>query len=155
MVATAAVLLLAFLNLIYPSVIIPQTQPGSQQVETLYDEKGDRTTVRLVPVKISGANDKYQSLHMSPSFSYAGRKPQRPEIIDFELKSVVRGRLDTDLYVQFVINGEKIFLSSNRSAIKRPVPGRLWMGERLVFRMPLETFARLANAKLRKLSSTQ
>jgi hypothetical protein len=46
-----------------------------------------------------------------------------------------------------VIDGEKVFLSSNRWAIKRPVPGRVWLGERLVFRMPYETFVKITNAK--------
>lgn len=84
---------------------------------------------------------------MSPAFSYTGKGPRTPEIIDFELRSVVRGRLDTDLYVVFVIDGEKVFLSSNRAAIRRPVPGRVWLGERLVFRMPYETFVKITRAK--------
>jgi hypothetical protein len=45
-----------------------------------------------------------------------------------------------------MIDGEKVFLSSSRWAIKRPVPGRVWMGERLVFRMPYETFVRITKA---------
>jgi hypothetical protein len=55
--------------------------------------------------------------------------------------------LDSDLYVVFIIDGETIHLSSSRSAIFRPVPGRRWMGERLVFRMPYETFLKITNAK--------
>ena len=47
----------------------------------------------------------------------------------------------------FLIDGEKVFLSSNRWAIKRPVPGRVWVGERLVFRMPYETFVKITKAK--------
>jgi hypothetical protein len=50
------------------------------------------------------------------------------------------------LYVVFKVDGEEIFLSSNREAIKRPVPGRVWVGERLVFRMPYETFVKITNA---------
>jgi hypothetical protein len=46
-----------------------------------------------------------------------------------------------------VIDGEKVFLSSNRSAIMQPVPGRVWTGERLVFRMPYETFVKMTKAK--------
>lgn len=84
---------------------------------------------------------------MSPSFSYAGVQPTTPAIVDFELQTVVKGRLRTDLYVVFMIDGEKVFLSSSRWAVKRPVPGRVWVGERLVFRMPYETFVRITNAK--------
>ena len=113
---------------------------------TTYDTEKDKTTIKLAPVQISGEQGKYVSLKMSPSFSFRGRKVTAPSIIDFELQTVVRGKLSTDLYVVFMIDGEKVFLSSNRWAIKRPVPGRVWMGERLVFRMPYETFVRITNA---------
>jgi hypothetical protein len=49
--------------------------------------------------------------------------------------------------VLFVIDGEKVFLSSSRAAIKRPVPGRVWLGERLLFRMPYETFVKITKAR--------
>ena len=127
-----------------------QNSPADQQaakVETSYDSSKDRTTVRLAPVQISGEHDKYHSLHMSPSFSFPGHQRVAPAVVDFELQSVVKGRLSTDLYVVFIIDGETVFLSSNRWAIKRPVPGRVWMGERLVFRMPYETFVKITNAK--------
>jgi hypothetical protein len=45
-----------------------------------------------------------------------------------------------------MIDGEEVFLSSNRWAIKRPVPGRVWVGERLIFRMPYETFVKITKA---------
>jgi len=122
-------------------------QPSESKYETTFDVEKKETTVRLLPVKLSGENDKYHSLHMSPSFKYPGEVPTKPEIIDFELQTVVRGRLRTDLYVLFVVDGERIFLSSNRWAVKRPVPGRVWVGERLVFRMPYETLLKLAAAK--------
>ncbi len=126
-----------------------QTEPpqANLKIETSYDAGKDKTTVRLAPVQISGENGKYRSLHMAPAFSYSGKEPRKPEIIDFELRTVVKGRLDTDLYVLFVIDGDKVFLSSGRWAIKRPVPGRVWLGERLVFRMPYETFLRIIKAK--------
>ena len=117
------------------------------KIETTYDETKDKTTVKLARVKISFGQDKYVSLHMSPSFSFAGRHLlATPSIIDFELQTVVRGRLRTDLYVVFMIDGEKVFLSSSRWAVKRPIPGRVWMGERLVFRMPYETFVKITKA---------
>lgn len=125
---------------------IASLQAGPK-IETSYDASNDKTTIRLAPVQISGENGKYRSLHMSPAFTYSGKEPRTPDIIDFELQTVVKGRLDTDLYVLFVIDGEKVFLSSNRWAIKRPVPGRVWVGERLVFRMPYETFVKITKAK--------
>ena len=119
----------------------------SAKVVGSYDSEKDETTVRLTPVKISGGQGKYVSLHMSPSFKFPGRSLMEPSIIDFELQTVVRGRLSTDLYVVFIIDGETVFLSSNRWAVKRPVPGRVWTGERLVFRMPYETYVRVTKAK--------
>ncbi len=124
-----------------------QTPAETPRFETTYDKVKNRTTVRMMPVKLSGEKDKYYSLHISPSFSYPGQTPASPSVIDFELQTVVKGRLRTDLYVVFVIDGETVFLSSNRWAVKRPIPGRVWMGERLVFRMPYETLLKIAGAK--------
>jgi len=118
------------------------------KIETTYDSVKDRTTVRLAPVQISGEKDKYHSLHMAPSFSFPGHQLQRPSRIDFELQTIVKARLlDSDLYVVFLVDGETIFLSSNRWGIPRPVPGRRWVGEHLVFNMPYETFVKITNAK--------
>ena len=127
----------------------PQMEPvQAAKIETTYDSIKDRTTVRLAPVQISGEKDKYHSLHMAPSFSFPGHQLQRPSNIDFELQTIVKARfLDSDLYVVFIVDGETIFLSSNRWAIARPVPGRRWVGERLVFRMPYETFVKITKAK--------
>jgi hypothetical protein len=119
----------------------------AERIETIYEVEKDWTTVRLKPVKISGEQDKYRSIHMSPSFKYRGIHATTPAIVDFELQTVVKGRLSTDLYVVFIIDGETVFLSSNRWAIKRPVPGRVWVGERLVFRMPYETFLKITKAR--------
>src|SRR6185503_16207966 len=120
--------------------------PDAAKVETTYDAEKDRTIVKLAPLEISREQGKYVSLQVSPSFSFPGRQVVTPSLIDFELQTVVRGRLRTDLYVVFMIDGEKLFLSSNRWAIKRPVPGRVWVGERLVFRMPYETFVKITKA---------
>jgi hypothetical protein len=125
------------------------TGPASQtdKIEITYDQAKDRTIVRLAPVQISGQVGKYHSVHMSPAFNFSGRQLRAsPTIVDFELQTVMSGRLRTDLYVVFIIDGEKVFLSSNRWAVKRPVPGRVWVGERLVFRMPYETFVKITNA---------
>jgi hypothetical protein len=123
-----------------------QITEETPRFETTYDNSKNQTIVRLLPLKISGEKDKYHSLHMSPSFSYPGHGPVARSIIDFELQTVVKGRLSTDLYVVFIVDGETIFLSSHRWAVKRPIPGRTWMGERLVFRMPYETLLKLAAA---------
>jgi hypothetical protein len=127
----------------------PQMEPApAAKIETTYDSGKDRTTVRLAPVQISGAKDRYHSLHMMPSFSFPGHQIQRPSRIDFELQTIVKARfLASDLYVVFIVDGETIFLSSNRWGIPRPVPGRRWVGERLVFRMPYETFLKITKAK--------
>lgn len=123
-----------------------ETNQGAK-IETSYDLATDKTTIRLMPVQISADKDKYHSLHMSPSFSFPGHNLRAAPIVDFELQTVVKGRLDTDLYVVFIIDGETLFFSSNRWAIKRPVPGRVWLGERLVFRMPYEAFVKITRAK--------
>ena len=139
---------LTALIILFPASGFAQ-QPLAPEIkyETTYDAVKKQTTVKLLPVKLYGENGNYHSLQMSPSFKYPGEVSAKPEIVDFELQIVVKSRLRTDLYVVFVIDGEKIFLSSNRWAVMRPVPGRVWMGERLVFRMPYETLLRLAGAK--------
>ena len=117
------------------------------KIETTYDRHKNKTTVRLAPVAISGAKDKYHSLHFAPSFSYPGHAWQKPKVVDFELQTVVKTKLKIDLYVVFVVDGETIFLSSNRWAVRNPVPGKRWRGERLVFRMPYETLLRITQAR--------
>lgn len=126
-----------------------QDNPLPAKSETSYDSEKDRTLVRLASVQIAGEQGKYKSLSMSPAFSFPGKSlVKTPEIIDFEVRSVVNVKLlSTDLYVVFVIDGEKVFLSSSRWAIERPVPGRVWVGEGFIFRMPYETFVRITKAK--------
>jgi hypothetical protein len=129
-----------------PATLVAAPPQESIRVDKVYDDAKGRTTVKLRSIEISAGQDKYVSVRMSPSFSFGGRNPATPEIVDFELQTVVRGRLRTDLYVVFLIDGEKVFLSSNRWAVKRPVRGRVWVGEHLVFRMPYETFVRITKA---------
>lgn len=145
-------------TLLLVALFITQPAPGSMltraiaqetvsNIETNYDAEKDKTAIKLKPVQISGEREKYISLHMSPAFSFPGHQSATPAIIDFELQTVVRAKLlRTDLYVVFMIDGEKVFLSSNRWAVKRPVPGRVWVGERLVFRMPYEIFVKITKA---------
>lgn len=136
-------------------LVMLATAPGAAQeagaipqIETAYNSVQDKTTVRMSPMQISEDRGRYHSLHLAPAYSFPGQVPRTPEIIDFELQTVVKARkLKVDLYVLFVVDGEKIFLSSNRWGVKKPVPGRPWVGERLVFRMPYETLLKLANAK--------
>ena len=119
----------------------------ANQIATIYDDKQDKTTVRLTPLQISGPKAQYHSVHIAPAFSYPGRQFRKPELIDFEVQTVVKTKLKIDLYVVFVVDGGTIFLSSNRRAVKRPVKGKRWIGERLVFRMPYETLMKVTKAR--------
>src|SRR5687768_14254061 len=123
-----------------------QGKPG--QIETIYDDKRDKTTVRLKPVQIGSNKAQYHSVHIAPAFSYPGLEFKKPESVDFEVQTVVKTKLKIDLYVVFVIDGETIFLSSARRAVKRTVPGKRWVGERLVFRMPYETLMKVTKARV-------
>lgn len=125
----------------------PVSQEQPTRIVTSYDAVKDKTTICLAPVQLSGPKGKYHSLHMAPFFSYPGKEPRTPEIIDFELRTVVKGKLRIDLYVLFIVDGEKIFMSSSRWAVKKWHLGRGWMGEHLVFRMPYDTFLKITRAK--------
>ena len=124
-----------------------QETPKPGQIETIYDRKSDKTTVRLKPVQIASEKAQYHSVHIAPAFSYPGHDFRKPELVDFAVQTVVKTKLKIDLYVVFVVDNETISLSSNRRAVKRPVPGKRWIGERLVFRMPYETLVRLTKAR--------
>src|SRR5688572_5686642 len=71
----------------------PEIVARSVRIKTTYDGHKNKTTVRLAPVRISGEKDKYHSLHFAPSFSYTGQTPQKPEVVDFELQTVVKTKL--------------------------------------------------------------
>ncbi len=122
-------------------------QQMAENVVTAYHAIKDKTTVSHAPVQIGGPNGKYHSIHMAPAYSYPGKEPRTPELLDFELRTVVKGKLRIDLYVLFIVDGEKIFLSSSRRAVRKGDLGRGWMGEHLVFRMPYETFLKLTRAR--------
>jgi hypothetical protein len=49
--------------------------------------------------------------------------------------------------VVFVVDGQEIHFSSNRSAISNPVRGKPWIGERMVFKLPREKYVKLVAAK--------
>jgi hypothetical protein len=119
-----------------------------KRIETTYDKQKNLTTVRLPSTPISGPKDRYHSLAFSIYYSYPAGWAAAPQVVNFELVSVVKARrLNSDLYVVFLIDGKPIHFSSNRSAIRNPVPGRLWIGERMVFRVPYEDFRKMAAAK--------
>lgn len=108
----------------------------------------NETTLRLLPAQLSGPKDRYHSLSYSIYCKYPGTEATAAKDVNFELVSVVRARrLDTDLYVVFVVDGKEIHYSSNRSAIPKPVPGRLWVGERMIFSIPREDFMKMAAAE--------
>src|ERR1700752_1181505 len=117
-------------------------------LETVYDQQKNLTTVRLPSTKLSGEKDRYHSLAFSIDYSYPGKTPSLPERVNFEVTSVVKARrLNPNLYVVFVADGKPIHFSSNRSAIRKPVPGRPWVGEKIVFLIPREDFLKLAAAE--------
>lgn len=109
----------------------------------------NETTLRLLSSKVSGPKDRYHSLSFSIYCTFPGREATAVvKDVNFELVSVVKARkLNTDLYVVFVVDGKEIHYSSNRSAIPKPVPGRLWVGERMIFSIPRDEFMKMAAAK--------
>lgn len=128
--------------------LICQSPQAALKLETRFDEQKNLTTQSLGPVRLSGPKYRYHSLDFSLSRSYDRTTPTTPERITFELVSVVKARLlNSDLYVVFVVDGKPIHFSSNRSAIRNPVPGRLWIGERMIFSIPYEDFVRITNAE--------
>ena len=126
---------------------LPQNAVETSQILTTYDKAKDKTTEQLSPVKVSGAKAQYHSIHIAPAFSYPGQAFKRPDIIDFEVQTIVKTKLKIDLYVVFLVDGETIFLSSNRWAVRRPVARKRWIGERLVFRMPYDTLMKITKAR--------
>lgn len=141
-------------SLIVVSALISTTacqimaQTTTSRIESVYDQEKDLTTIRLPSAKISGEKDRYHRLDFSLHYSYPGQTRRIPDRVNFELVSVVKARrLNSDLYVVFLVDGKPIHFSSNRSAIRSPVPGRLWVGERMIFHIPTEDFLKLAAAE--------
>jgi hypothetical protein len=128
--------------------VAPQDNFTLTEIVRNYDPVKDVTTVTLPSKKLSGPKDRYHSLSYSIYFSSPGLKPAPPRDVNFELVSVVKARkLNSDLYVVFVVDGEEIHFSSNRTAIRNPVRGKPWIGERMVFQIPREDFIKLGSAK--------
>jgi hypothetical protein len=114
-------------------------------VQTTY--KDGVSTVAMDPLRISGERDQFYSLHLALSFRYEGEEPKPPNAVEVQIQTVVKGqRLNSDLNIQFIADAEKIFLSSNRWAVRDPIPGRRMIGERIEMRMPVATFLKLSSA---------
>jgi len=129
------------------SLLLVPAQDNFTLTEATYDVVKDVTSFRMPSKKISGPKDRYHSLSYSISYSYPGRDAKACRQVDFELVSVVKARsLDTDLYVVFLIDDEETHFGSSRSAIRNPVRGKPWIGERMLFHIPREDFLKLAEA---------
>ena len=119
-----------------------------QKIQIHHDLDKDVITARLEPIRIADNIDRYHRLDLSAFYVYPAKSKQTQPKVDLELSSVVKARkLNPDLYVVFVVDGKDVHFGSNRSAIRKPVPGRFWIGERMVFSVPLEDFQKLAAAK--------
>jgi hypothetical protein len=128
--------------------LISQSPQAALKVEERFDQQKNLTTQTLGPVRLSESKNRYHSLDFTLSRSYEATTPTTPDRINFELISVVKARLlNSDLYVVFVIDGRQVHFSSNRSAIRNPVPGRLWIGERMIFSIPYEDFVKITKAE--------
>ena len=135
-------------SLITAIILFVAAQDRFTLTEMTYDLVLDVTTVRQPAEKFSGPKDRYHSLSYSLAYSYPGRTPSPPKDVQFELISVVKARqLNTDLYVVFVVDGKEIHYGSNRRAIPKPVRGRPWIGESMVFAVPREEFLKMADAE--------
>ena len=118
------------------------------EIKKTFDEQKNTSTIQLPATRIAYEQGRYHSLDLSLTYSFKGTTPPaEPQPIDLELVSVVKARtLNTDLYVQFVVDGKPVHFGSNRAAIRNPVPGRLWMGERMVFSIPHQDLVKFSAA---------
>jgi hypothetical protein len=122
-------------------------QDNAPLTERVTNAQKGATIIRSKPLPVSAPKDPYHSLSFSISYPFSEILAW-PKTVKFELVSVVKARkLNTDLYVIFVVDGKEIHFSSNRSAIRRPVPGKPWIGERMVFLIPYEQFHKMVEAK--------
>ncbi|HEY9503694.1 MAG TPA: hypothetical protein VIR01_18800 [Pyrinomonadaceae bacterium] len=119
------------------------------EIKRTFDEQQNLSTIRLPATPIAYEQRKYHRLDLSLSYSFKGTTPpSNREKVVLELVSVVKARqLNSDLYVVFLVDGKSVHFGSSRSAIMKPVPGRLWIGERMVFSLPYQEFVKLSSAK--------
>ena len=135
-------------SLIVSLLVLILAQDQTKRIKFVHDEQKQITTVLLPLMQLSGPKDRYHSLAFTIYYFYPTRYPAPPEDVHFELQSVVKGRrLSPDLYIVFVIDGKPVHFSSHRSAIRNPVPGKSWVGERMYFVIPREDFLKLAAAQ--------
>ena len=123
--------------------------PNYQQtIQINHNLDTDVVTARLARFRIAENVDRYHTVDVSAAFTHSFKSKQTQPQVEVELLTVVKARrLNTDLYVVFVVDGKEVHYGSNRSAIRNPVPGRLWIGERMVFSVPVEEFHKLAAAE--------
>ena len=125
---------------------LPQDKPTRK--EAAQDGYRINATLHLDSFPISGPKDQYHSLALSIRYAHTNGPRTTPDVVDVELVSVVKARkLNTDLYVLFLADGTEKHFGSSRSAIRNPVPGKPWIGERMVFHMPREDFLKWADAE--------
>jgi len=118
------------------------------QTETSSEDNFTLTAMVKNPVRLAREKDRYHSLDFSLSAKWNPDSDKQPKEIEFTLISVVKAKkLNSDLYVVFVVDGKELHFGSNRSAIKRPVPGRTWIGERMVFQIPFDDYLKLVAAE--------
>ena len=135
------------ISFVFSLLTFSPPQNNSPQAGVFKDAAG-RHHIRSESVPISGPKGRYHSLSFSLSWLHHNDGPIPPKTVKFELVSVVKARrLNPDLYVVFVLDGKEIHFSSNRSAIRRPVRGKPWIGERMVFSIPYEQFDNMTKAK--------
>jgi hypothetical protein len=116
-----------------------------QTIQINHNLDKDVITARLVRFRVANDVDRYHTVDLSAEFVHSFKTKETRPKVDLEVFTVVKARrLNTDLYVVFVADDKEMHFGSNRSAIRNPVPGRLWMGERMVFSVPLEEFQKLA-----------
>ena len=135
-------------SLIVPLLVLILAQDQTKRIKLVHDEQKQITTVLLPATQLSGPKDRYHNLAFTIYYFYPTPYPAVPKDVHFELHSVVKARrLNPDLYVVFVIDGKPVHFSSHRSVIRKPVPGKSWVGERMYFVIPREDFLKLAAAQ--------
>jgi hypothetical protein len=105
-------------------------------------------TLQLDSILLSGPKDRYHSLSLSIRYAHTTGERNTPDVVNVELVTVVKARkLNPDLYVVFLADGRERHFGSSRSAIRNPVPGKPWIGERMVFHVPREDFLKWTEAE--------
>ena len=130
------------------SLLVLHSQEKPTRTEAAQDGYRINATLHLDSFPISRPKDQYHSLSLSIRYAHTTGPRTTPDVVDVELVSVVKARkLNTDLYVLILADGTEKHFGSSRSAIRNPVPGKPWIGERMVFHMPREDFLKWADAE--------